>query len=157
MKLPIPEGLAGMTQGLFYEYRHQTTCKIPAFYNLKNKDWKDTKSMYLLYMTYETEYDAAIGILGSWPHWQKLCTTSWFKKYRDKWEEERVIRDDALAKRTLIEQAKDGNVTAAKALMSGGDKPGRPARKKSPKKDTTREERQLINRFKVHQGGKGDE
>lgn len=129
MSLPIPQELAGTTQALFYEYRHQTTSKVSPPYTLKEYEWEGCKSMYQLYMQYDTEYDAAIALLGSWSHWQKLCERAWFKVYKDKWDAEKDVRNKALAEKTLIEQAKAGNVTAAKLIREGEKAPrkrGRP-------------------------------
>lgn len=143
-----------MTQGLFYEFRHQTTCKTPAVYTLKDKDWEGCKSMYLIYMQCDSEYEAAQVLLGSWTHWNKLKATSWFATHLEKWNEERTIREESLAHKALLSQTKRGNVTAAKALLSGTKKPGRPIRKKSEPKTNNREAEQLVQNFKVHKGGK---
>lgn len=143
-----------MTQALFYEYRHQSTCKTPAVYTLKDKDWEGCKSMYLIYMQCDSEYEAAHALLGSWTHWTKLKGTSWFASHLEKWNEERTIREEALAHKTLLDQAKEGNVTAAKALMSGTKKPGRPANKKSAPKTGDRATEELVQNWQVHKGGK---
>lgn len=136
MSLPIPEELVGTTQALFYEYRHQTTTGIQAPYTLKERDWKGSKSMYKIYMEHETEYEAAIALLGSWQHWKKLSKVAWFQAYKQAWDEEREIRQKAVARNTLLKQAKEGNVTAAKALIDGEKKPrGRPKTNEKPKKD----------------------
>jgi hypothetical protein len=116
------------TQGLFYEYRHQSTNKAP--YNLKERDWKGTKSMYQIYMSCDSEYEAAMRLLGSWKHWQTLLNSPFFAKEVEKWREEREIKDAAMAKSVLVEQANEGNVAAAKTLldMSTKRKAGRPTK-----------------------------
>ncbi|MGD9382191.1 MAG: hypothetical protein PVI03_07080 [Candidatus Thorarchaeota archaeon] len=139
MKLPIHEQLAGTTQALFYEHRHFTTCQIPAPYNLKEVDWKGSKSMYQIYMSYETEYEAAIALLGSWPHWQRLCKCKWFQPYKEKWDKEREVREEALAKKTLIDQTREGNVTAAKALLDKKKPRGRPVNHAGKPKEASKD------------------
>lgn len=155
MSLPIPEKLAGKTQALFYEHRHQTKMKVEDIpYNLKTKDWEGTKSMYLIYMEYETEYEAAIALLGSWPHWEKLCKTRWFAQHKEKWDAERKLRDESLARKTLLKQAKEGNVTAAKAILAKETKRGRPANKDVVKPDDSDDINEMYERMTVLKGGK---
>ena len=104
------------TQSLFYENRFQSRGEKPIF-NLKENDYKGTLSMYKIYMSSSSEYEAAYRILNSWKHWEILCESPFFKKHITKWREEREIREAAIGKATLIEQAEGGNVAAAKALL----------------------------------------
>lgn len=98
--------------------------------------------MYKEYMKCDSEYEAAIHLLGSWPHWQRLCETNWFKPYRDTWEKEREIREIAIGKKVLIEEAENGNVTAARTLYGQkAPKKGRPS--KHEKEKLTREDNDL--------------
>jgi len=120
-----------LTQGLFYEFRHQTSTDGIPPYTLKETDWKGSLSMYQIYMQEEAEYDAAIKLLGSWTHWKRLCKCSWFKPYVESWREEREIREASLGKKVLIEKAVEGNVTAAKELVkqvTSYGKRGRPSK-----------------------------
>jgi len=116
------------TQGLFYEYRFQSSSDyLP--YTLKERDYKGHRSMYKIYMACDSEYEAAIKLLNSWKHWEILIATDWFSKEVDKWREEREIRELALGKSVLVAQAEEGNVTAAKALVDGSKrKAGRPSK-----------------------------
>jgi len=104
------------TQSLFREYRFSTTSSDAPIYNLKERDEHNTISMKRIYVACASEYEAAMTLLGSWLHWKKLCKTAWFKSYRNAWEEERTLREQALAKRALITKAEEGNVNAAKLL-----------------------------------------
>lgn len=153
MASPIHERLKGTTQALFWEYRFVTTTNLPAPYNLKEYDWKGSKSMYQIYMACDTEYDAAITLLGSWPHWQKLCRCGWFQSYIEDWREERKLREQAIAKKALIKKAKEGDVSASRALLQDEKKPkGRPKNKETVKpKDNVDE---IYKRFKSIEGGK---
>lgn len=117
------------TQGLFYEYRFQNNPDyIP--YCLREHDYKGYLSIYQIYMSCDSEYEAAQKIFNSWKHWELLCGCAWFQPYLEKWREEREIRDAALGKSILIDQARDGNVTAAKTLYDQATKrkAGRPTK-----------------------------
>lgn len=129
---------ASYTLGLFYEFRMQSAGAIPV-YNLKAYDWKGTKSMYQIYMNCDSEYEAAMTLLGDWSHWKRLCECGWFKQYIDSWREEVLIREAALGKAVIIQKASEGNLTAAKELVNQLNKKtnGRPS-KESINKDTTR-------------------
>lgn len=118
--LPIDERFQKTTKGLFYEHRFQTTVDIPAPYTLRNDDFERDghvyKSMYQIYMHCDSEYEAAIQILGSYSHWNKLKRCSWFHDHIERWENERNIRDEAIARSILVKLAEAGNVTAARTL-----------------------------------------
>ena len=75
------------TQSLFVEMKHD---KYPAPFTLKPYDHKGRMSMYRKYMEIgdPTEYTQAIGLLGSWKHWQLLTRTDWFKPYITEWRDE---------------------------------------------------------------------
>lgn len=118
-----------MTQALFYEYRFQTNSDYMPF-TMKERDHNGYISVYRVYMECDSEYEAAYKLLNSWKHWQVLCSAPWFAKELKKWREEREIREAALGKAVLIEEAGNGNVSAARALLdlSGKRKAGRPTK-----------------------------
>ena len=125
----IGDGGHYLTKGLFYEFKYQTKLtEIP--YNLKERDWKGTRSMYQIFMSCGSEYEAAQLLLNSWKHWEVLCKSPWFVPHIEAWREEREIREAALGKATLIDQAESGNVAAAKVLLEGAKKrkAGRPTK-----------------------------
>lgn len=124
------------TVSLFYELRHLTTYKEPCLFTLKEHDFKEYTSMYKVYMDSDSEYTAALKLLGSWSHWKKLTSCNWFKPYIDTWREERETREQSLAKETLVELVRQGNVTAAKELnnMSSTNKRGRPSKQEIAKR-----------------------
>jgi len=124
--MPIPDRFCKTTKALFYEYRYQTTVDDKAPYTLKYQDFVDPtghryKSMYQIYMNCDSEYEAAIKILGSFPHWKKLKRCSWFHDHIERWEEERNIRDEAIARSILVKLAETGNVTAARTLFANAN------------------------------------
>lgn len=159
MSLPIPQELVGTTQALFYEFRHQTTSTVKPPYTLKEHDWEGSVSMYQLYMQYDTEYEAAIAILGSWSHWNKLCERSWFTKHKDKWDAEKQVKIKAMAEQQLIRAAEEGNVPAARYLHEGkkpqpARKRGRPTNHEKPARDTSEELERMSSRLRLVEGKK---
>lgn len=121
-ELPIVQRLVGCTKALFYEHRHQTTVEIDAPYCLKPNDHEFKgvvyKSMYLIYMSCDSEYEAAIKLLGNYQHWTKLKRCTWFMPYVEEWNAELVLRESALAKSKLVALTEAGNVTAARTLLN---------------------------------------
>lgn len=115
-----------LTEGLFVEYGNPDAIFTLSTQD-KIKDGKKYLSMYLIFMACADEYEAAEKLVGSQQHWKRLTETKFFMdgvynhnnnyglKY---WREDMRKRDESLAKRTLIAQAKAGNVNAAKALKA---------------------------------------
>lgn len=141
--LPIDATLVGCTKALFYEHRHQTTVKTNAPYCLKANDHEFKgvvyKSMYLIYMSCDSEYEAAIKLLGNYQHWTKLKKCTWFLPYVEEWNAELVLREAALAKSKLVTLTEEGNVTAARTLLNekkiAGARVGKPKSKGGRKDD----------------------
>jgi hypothetical protein len=131
--LPIDPGLHKTTCALFFEWKDKSSCSITPPYTLKTQDHTlhgiTYKSMYLIYMSCASEYEAAIKLLGHYPHWKKLADSRWFAPELAVWREDMARRDAAEAKQVLLSLAKEGNVTAARAVLaeSKGVKPvGKP-------------------------------
>lgn len=120
--LPIDQKLVGLTKALFFENRHNTTVKTTAPYCLKANDHELNgvvyKSMYLIYMSCDSEYEAAIKLLGNYRHWTKLKRCTWFMPYVEEWNAELTLRESALAKSKLVALTEAGNVTAARTLLN---------------------------------------
>ncbi len=120
--LPISQALIGCTKALFFENRFQTTVTEPAPYCLKSNDHEFDgvvyRSMYLIYMSCDSEYEAAIKLLGNFQHWTKLKRCTWFLPYVEEWNAEIVLREAALAKSKLVTLTQNGNVTAARTLLN---------------------------------------
>lgn len=155
-KPPIDIGLRPCTQGLFYEYNNdKTTCKIVAPYTLQTIDIVRQgiayKSMYLIYIRCDSEYEAAMKLVINYQQWRRLKRAGWFNVYLDEWNEEIALREKALAKSTLISLAEEGNVTAARTLLDANKAIERKERKQgygSEKDDV------LSNMLKSAQKGK---
>lgn len=92
------------TLSLFVEHKHD---KYSAPFTLKPYDHRGRMSMYRKYMEIgdPTEYSQAIGLLGSWEHWQTLCAAKWFKPYIEKWREELRVKFESDRYREMQEVA----------------------------------------------------
>ena len=69
-----------------------------------------------------TGYTAAMVMLNSWEHWEKLCSLGWFKKHVDRWNEEIEVRMRARGINAMVSIAIEGGAkatTAAKWLAEG--------------------------------------
>lgn len=150
--LPIDKGLHRTTCALFFEWKEKSSCPITPPYTLKTQDHTlhgiTYKSMYLIYMSCVSEYEAAIKLLGHYPHWKKLADSNWFAPVLAVWREDMARRDAAEAKQILMSMAKDGNVTAAKAVLaeSKGVKPvGKPRGGKRNVKNTPKDVQEFLD------------
>jgi len=108
--------------------------KYPPLYTLKqapmydNKQQKDLPSAYCIYMESVDEYDAAIKLVGNMKNWGLLSTSPWFLEgggantYMHEglkvWREHMRMRDASAAKKALQVKMKDGDTTAAKAVLA---------------------------------------
>jgi len=121
------------TLSIFVEHKLD---KYPAPFTLKDYDHKGAMSMYLKYMEYSdpTEYSVALGLLGSWKHWQALTGADWFKPYIEQWRGELKQK---LAYERFVEMAdaatKKGDLRATKWLdekygIKAPSKRGRPSK-----------------------------
>ena len=138
--LPIPARFLKTTKGLFYEHRHHTTVDEKAPYTLRNMDFTDNaghlyKSMYMIYMGCDSEYEAAIKLLGNYAHWLKLKATTWFAPHLEAWNEELTLREEALARSKLVTLTEAGNVTAARTLLGNKKNPVGKPKKSAARKD----------------------
>lgn len=136
----IGEKNVKLTQGLFIEFQNS---EDTAPYTFKEFDVHKNERTYVsfssVYLDSADEYEAAMRLVGSWKHWQKLCSLKWFTEGLPQFNWEGIeslrltmnARDRSLAKRKLIEATEAGNVTAAKSLLEGKEptkKAGRPVK-----------------------------
>lgn len=124
---------AHRTESLFVDVIQYSSKKTyTPIYTLRDYDWKDYPSAYLIYITSIDEREAALKLVGSMSHWRKLCSLNWFMEGRvdrqfdglTMWRSDMADRDSLKAKKTLLSQCKMGSIPAARALeqMSKGDK-----------------------------------
>jgi hypothetical protein len=110
------------TQGLFYEYNNPD-----APFTLRPEDYTSRKgntyvSFARVYRESVDEYDAAMTLLNSWVHWQKLCKEKWFQTGAvngstftglNDWREEKEKANESAAKRVLLDAIADGDTQSA--------------------------------------------
>ena len=84
--------------------------------------------MYKIYIASDTDYEAAMKLLGSWKHWKKLTRCKFFQPYLEDWREERKLLEESLAHTALLGSLADNNITAAKTILDNGKRKmaGRP-------------------------------
>lgn len=130
------------TQSLFLETiqkaQHE---KYPAVYTLCEKEqWDYRHNIWLpsakqVYIQSNSEYEAAIKLVGSIEHWNMLLNNDWFVDGIDgeyqwtslsQWKQEQDMRKISLAESVLISQAMQGDTNAAKFIIMGPKKVGRP-------------------------------
>ena len=121
------------TLSLFVEHKLDS---YPAPFTLKDYDHKGAMSMYLKYMEYSdpTEYSFALGMLGSWKHWELLTSSEWFSPYVTQWRKELKQKLAYERFKEMLEQAETkGNIQATKWLdekygLRPAPKRGRPSK-----------------------------
>ena len=136
-EIHVPKNLHRATMALFWELRHKCHAKtrgITPVFNMSMRDHDDTLSFPQLYFQCESDYEAAMVILGSWTHWERLCRSEWFAEKLAEWQEEKAERDKAFARAKIKELANNGNLAACKYLAHGGleEKPTTQKPKKKP-------------------------
>lgn len=112
------------TSSLFLE-TIQPHVKQEPVYTLKHYDHNGLPSAYRIYMEANTEYDAAMKLVGDMRHWRKLCDTEWFmngwpeKMFEGlaQWRKDKEEQEMDYVIKLLKEQAEDGNVTAQRTLI----------------------------------------
>ncbi len=115
------------TQSLFWELRYEKSNDPVMALGREPRD--GLPSIYQEYIKFNTEYEAAMWILGDWKHWQALCKLNWFQKHKKEWDEEREARHKSTARNTLLDAAATGNITAAKTIYGDNvPKRGRPSK-----------------------------
>ena len=108
----------------------------------KHKPEQGLISAYQIYMESADEYEAALKICPSLVEWERMAKSKWFMEGASPapsqfeglktWREHMRMRDASLAKKQLLEQTNEGNVTAAKALLAETkvkNTAGRPSKK----------------------------
>lgn len=109
-----------LTLALFVELN--TDSKYPPIYTLTPEAKENIPSAYQIYINADTEYHAAIELVGSWTHWKKLLNCKPFFEYVEEWRKEREEKWASIGIAELVKQAKGGNAMAARWLAEKGFK-----------------------------------
>jgi len=122
--LKDPRGVQ-RTENLFIEMNKREH-KYPSLYTLQDvNERRGLPSAFQIYMHSADETEAAMKIVGSLKHWDKLCNLIWFMKgsYQgafegiNKWREYKVKLDLSVAKNTLMQNAAKGDTAAARKIL----------------------------------------
>lgn len=135
-EIHVPKDMNRATAAMFWEKRHEARLKQRGkkpLFNLSMRDHDDTLSFPQLYYQCDSDYEAAMVILGSFEHWQRLCKAPWFAEKLAQWQEEKALRDVAHGRAKIRELADKGNLAACKFLAAGGLN-DQPDPKKKPSK-----------------------
>jgi hypothetical protein len=143
---------------LFYEFNKTRHEDMPPLYTMRETSYMGLPSAYLIYMLSDSEYEAAIKLVGSWSHWQRLLKSRPFMEGPDdafswtglnSWREEKRIKEQAEAFNQLKISAAQGNVQAQKLIYEGkevSNKRGRPS--KDEVRKAAKEQADLAARMK---------
>jgi hypothetical protein len=138
---------------LFYEFNKARHDEYPPLYTMKESEWTGLPSAYQIFMNSESEYEAAMKLVGSWTHWNKLLKCKPFMSGSEDsgswtgmaaWREEKEIRNKSLAFNQLKISAAQGNVPAQKLIYEGEKgqaKRGRPSKAEVTKQAAAQAER----------------
>ncbi|MGL1886326.1 MAG: hypothetical protein OCD76_07405 [Reichenbachiella sp.] len=125
-KLYNPNGTFSFNK-MFWEMGSPESRKVlPPIFTLKMEAHKDLPSAYQIYMDSIDEYDAAQKLAPNMKVWDALVECNWFREGEPRhahdglkvWRQHMKARDASLAKKLLLEQTREGNTTAARALLA---------------------------------------
>lgn len=134
----LKDSIGRYRTNLFLEFNKSRHEFSPPIYTMRELPHKGLLSAYLIYMNSDSEYDAALKLVGSWQHWQKLLKSKAFLSGTDAgqwtgvqaWRDEKEFKDRAVAYDQLRVNAATGNVQAQKMIFDGKSstsKRGRPS------------------------------
>jgi nitrate reductase alpha subunit len=134
-------------RGLFYE--ETLADKSTVVYTLKDKDHEGYPSLYRLYMETRdpTEWRFATRHLDGWEHWERLCDSSWFKPYVERWRRELHLHIASESLARIMAEAKTSSrdsFTANRYLLERGWLPKEKGVAGRPSKEAVRKEASRI-------------
>lgn len=136
------------TQSLFLE-THTGSNDAPV-YTLRHHEHNGLPSARQVYLEAAdpTEFRAAIALLGSWEHWQRLTRTGWFQTYLGDWREELEVRLRSEGVREVRRIAGAGgqqSLMAARWLAERGWTPTKRGRPSNAEKEAERKKQARID------------
>lgn len=88
----------------------------PPSYTVNEED-DDLPSAHKIYMDSMNEYEAAKALVPTWEFWKNMLKFSVkIRRLIEGWREEKMLKDQAAARRMLWEMAQKGNVSAQRIL-----------------------------------------
>lgn len=109
------------TLSLFLELASSSDDGFLPVYTLSEQGRDDLPSAYLIYMSVNTEYEAAKLLVGSWLHWKKLLNCKPFLEYLVEWREEKEKQLQSIGINGLLRAAtEEKNPMAARWLAEKG-------------------------------------
>ncbi len=111
---------------MFYEMHptEESREAMPPLFTLKPHEHNGLPSAYEVYMSAVDEYDAATKLVPNMKMWDMLASTGWFLNGQRVfeglavWRKHMMQRDASLARATLLEKTRNGDTTAAKAVLA---------------------------------------
>lgn len=149
------------TKALFFEWHDD---EVSPLYTLKDQECNGLPSMYQIYIHSTDEYEAAMKLVGSIRHWEKLCGSKWFMEgvgapagHRGlkAWREDLILRDRSRAKAMLVQEAEKGSVTAQKILLELGGTKTQSQKDRAAKSTTERSNGDTGKLLSIIRGGNG--
>lgn len=110
------------------EISDKIAIKCPWYLSVYHKPKQEAagqRSAYRAYLDAESEYEAALEIVGDYPLWLKLCEYKWFMEGMENksdhmgletWREHKALKLEQEAIKGLRKAAEEGNVSAQNAL-----------------------------------------
>ncbi len=123
---------------LFCDFNKSRHEDFPPIYTMRERPSQGLPSAYQIYMYSDSEYDAALKLVGSWQHWERLLKSKPFVHGMDdggqwvglqRWRDEKEVKERAVAYNQLRINAAGGQVQAQKMIFDGRketSKRGRP-------------------------------
>lgn len=113
-------------------------------YTIREQD-DDLPSAHKIYMSCQTEYEAAQELTGSWEYWKgMLRTSSKIRKVIEEWREEKMLRDQTRAKKMLWEAAENGSPSAQRLLYEAKKEEREMAAKQKVKNKAAERESEML-------------
>lgn len=133
-----------LTKGLFFETSESEN--VTPLYTLADEEKRGLPSAKQIYIEAAdpSEYKAAMALLGSWQHWERLISCDWFQPYLEEWRAELELKLRSRALESIVNQSqavgKDA-MAAARYIVEGSWK--NPTKRGRPSKDEIKREARM--------------
>ena len=133
----LKDSMGRYRTNIFHEFNKTRHEEYPPLYTMREDSHSGLPSAYQIYMASDSEYEAAMKLVGSWNHWNRLLKSRPFMEGPEEgatwvglteWRKEKQIKDKATAYNQLKISAAGGNVPAQKLLFEGDKSAGQRGR-----------------------------